>query len=57
MFPLNGMRSQLKERLCLFLIRKKTANFVHVGRALDVMGRPKYRRLTEIISKSVPGYF
>ena len=23
MFPLNGMRSQLKERLCLFLIRKQ----------------------------------
>ena len=23
MFPLNGMRSQLRERLCLFLIRKQ----------------------------------
>ena len=34
-----------------------TANFVHVARALDVMCRPKYRCLRQIISKSVPGYF
>ena len=27
MFPLNGMRSQLKERLCLFLIRKQQLIF------------------------------
>ena len=34
MFPLNGMRLQLKERLCLFLIRKHAGdllrNFGHI---------------------------
>ena len=36
MFPLNGMQSQLKERLCLFLIRKQQLISYIVARALDV---------------------